>query len=118
MKNVIRLLENGEEDEAKALLIEYVTLDRDDISSWRLLAKLALKNSDFILGSEVFENIIRLESKNPFASSGLVHCYVKCNRTQQALNEIVRFESITSNMNEDALIVLEEHKATRLKLLG
>jgi tetratricopeptide (TPR) repeat protein len=116
MNNVVKLLEQGEEHEAKTLLVERVKLNQDDISSWRLLAKLYLKNSDFTHGIEAFENIIRLNPTSPIASSGLVRCCIECEQYQHALNEIERYQLIAPAESEEAQFVVAEHEATRARL--
>ncbi len=103
------LLEAGNTDQARDLLIQVAEDEPNSPSAWLLLCGIASRNSDWELGAHSFGNLSRIRPSSPLASSGLVQSYIGLGRNSDALKEIERFRAALNPDDEDVQGVLDEY---------
>jgi len=107
-EKVIRLLEDGNLDEAKALLDTWCEREPENWTPWILLSGIASRTDDFSLGLRSFKNLIRIRPSSAIASSGYFSCLVHADEKEFAQKEMIRFKAAANVENEMSRDVLKE----------
>jgi len=105
-----KLLESGDIDQARKLLLDMAKSAPDDVSVWMLLCGIATRTQDWELGVISFGRLVKLRPASSLATSGLVQSYVNLDRHEEAIDEIERFKTAADLDSEEARIVIDEHK--------
>ena len=116
LENAKSLLENGEFEQARKVLIEITNSEQDNVAAWLLLCGLSVKTEDWVLGLQSFSNLCRCRPNSAIASSGLVQSYFNLAMYDDALHEMERFELACDGNNEEHRSVLEEYQHVRDKI--
>ncbi|QWP76101.1 tetratricopeptide repeat protein [Lysobacter sp. K5869] len=111
------LLEAGEIDRARALLIALTDSDPDEARAWLLLAGISTRTQDWTLGETAFTALTRLRPSDALASSGLVASLVGLHHYDRAREEIARFGRVADRSKSSSSSVLQEHQEV-LKRIG
>lgn len=104
-----KLLESGDIDQARKLLLGMTRSTPDDISIWILLCGISTRTQDWELGVISFGRLAKLCPASSLATSGLVQSYVNLDRHKEAIYEIERFKSVLDPSSDEARIVMKEH---------
>ncbi len=116
IENAKKLLDAGDINEAKELLLTISRSNPSEYSVCILLCGISTRTNDWILGKDSFEHLVKLRPSNSLASSGLVQSYWKLGDYDKALQEIDRFKDNADLTNESAKNVLEEHKQVSIAI--
>ena len=107
-EKAIRLLEEGNLDEAKALLDTWCEREPENWTAWILLSGIASRTDDFSLGIRSFKNMIRIWPSSALASSGYFGCLVHADEQEFAQKEMIRFKAAADLGDEMSRDVLTE----------
>ena len=111
------LLEAGEIDRARAMLVELTDSAPGEARAWLLLAGIATRSQDWVLGETAFTALTRLRPSDALASSGLVASLVELHHYDRAREEIARFGRAADRSKASSDAVLQEHQEV-LKRIG
>ena len=104
-----KLLESGNIQQGRQLLLDMATAEPENASVWLLLSGIATRKKDWELGVISFSHLVALRPSSGLASSGLVQSYMYLGRYEDVLDEIERFRSTADVGREEVQIVMEEH---------
>jgi len=110
------LLEQGDIQQGRQILLGITKAEPDNSSAWLLLCGISTRTQDWELGILSFRNLVNLRPRSALASSGLVQSLMESNRPKEALKEIQRFRSIADSESEEVQIVLQEHRGIEEKI--
>ncbi len=110
------LLEKGDVEQGKEILLNIARGNPTDVRAWLLLCGISTRTSNWTLGLESFEQLVKLRPSSSLATSGLVQCYLNSGKYSEALSEIERFKNISKPENDEVQTVLDEHKKIAAKI--